>query len=62
MIDSSNLLSSSWMGRSPSWMHSTLYVYTFQRIEEIMKRTRKGDQSDLKVGPTLALLAVSTLS
>lgn len=28
---------------------NTLYFFYFQRIEEIMKRTRKGDQNDLKV-------------
>lgn len=31
-----------------------LFIYTFQRIEEIMKRTRKGDQSDLKVSHTFS--------
>lgn len=33
--------------------------FTFQRIEEIMKRTRKGDQSDLKVGPTEQLACLT---
>lgn len=44
MTDSSNPLFFSQMDTL-----TPLYLHTFQRIEEIMKRTRKGDQSDLKV-------------